>query len=56
MESWKLTKSHYSFTSLMGFVLEILFIYYAKPKAMQTQEVAQPEQRLAQNLNEAGLT
>ncbi|CAI7619608.1 unnamed protein product [Penicillium pancosmium] len=42
------------FMTLLGLLLEILYVYYAKPRAVRSKE--QTEQNLAQNLNEAGLT
>jgi hypothetical protein len=45
----------YSFTSLMALIFEICYIYYAKPEAMQPMEEGRPEERTAQNLNQAGL-
>ncbi|KAJ5754801.1 hypothetical protein N7533_004344 [Penicillium manginii] len=41
------------FTTFLGLVLEILFVYYARPRTVLSKE--QTEQHLAQNLNEAGL-
>ncbi|KAJ5222675.1 uncharacterized protein N7469_008915 [Penicillium citrinum] len=44
-----------SFTTVLGLLMEILYIYYFKPKVIHEKNDAPPEQRLAQNLNEAGL-
>ncbi|KAJ5096393.1 hypothetical protein NUU61_005749, partial [Penicillium alfredii] len=43
------------FTSLMALIFEICYIYYAKPKAMQPMGEGRPEERIARNLNQAGL-
>ncbi|KAJ5966489.1 hypothetical protein N7481_013203 [Penicillium waksmanii] len=42
------------FMTLLGLLLEILYIFYAKPRAVRSKE--QAGQNLAENLNEAGLT
>lgn len=42
-----------SFTTLLGLFLEVLYVYFAKPRAVISKE--QTEQNLAENLNEAGL-
>ncbi|OQE16678.1 hypothetical protein PENSTE_c023G05575 [Penicillium steckii] len=43
------------FTTVLGLVMEILYIYYAKPRVIREKNDAPPEHHLAHNLNEAGL-
>ncbi|KAJ5090579.1 hypothetical protein N7532_009263 [Penicillium argentinense] len=42
------------FTTLMGLTLEVFYVYYARPRAIQKEEVPH-EHHLARNLDEAGL-